>query len=133
MVRGIGVDTVDIRRIEKMLTERPDSAFFRHAYTEAELAAVPDTTSVHRRAEYLAARFAVKEAVFKAVAHLTPKRAFDFRFVETLNREDGSPFISLTEELKPVLEAAGVDTLHLSITTETDYATAFVVACQGNH
>lgn len=130
MVLGIGIDLVEIARIERMLRDRPQSAFLRKAFTPAELAQAPGEEHLRARAAYLASRFAAKEAVFKAVAHLTPQKHFDLRVVETLHREDGSPYISVTEELAPVCEAAGVNALHVSLTDEGDYAAAFVVACR---
>ena len=130
MVRGIGVDMVEIRRIEEMMAKQPQPAFLRKAFTAAELEQAPPETRPHIRAEYLAARFAAKEAVFKAVAHLTPSRTFDFRIVETLYGENQCPYIHISEELLPVLREADVDTLHISLTTEGDYAAAFVVACR---
>ena len=78
--------------------------------------------------EYFATRFAVKEAVFKAVAHLLDERFFDYRLVETLNREDGLPVVTKAGQLGAVLIQAGVKNLHVSITTQDDYATAFVIA-----
>ena len=130
MVRGIGVDMVDIRRIEAMMGKDPQPAFLRRAFTAAELEQAPPESRPHIRAEYLAARFAAKEAVFKAVAHLIPGRTFDFRIVETLYGENHCPFVHITGDLLPVLREADVDTLHLSLTTEGDYAAAFVVACR---
>ena len=78
-------------------------------------------------AAFYAARFAVKEAVFKAVAPLTEK-GFDLRIVESIHRPDGSPAVRVTEKLAPYLKEADIGTLYLSITTEGDYAAAMVVA-----
>ena len=128
MVRGIGVDSVEIQRIYKMLTERPDAAFLRRGFTPAELAQAPPLEKPMARAEYLSARFAVKEAVFKAVAHLTKAKNFDLRIVETLYGDFTLPVITTTGEIAPILAEAGVDVLHVSITTEAGVATAFVVA-----
>ncbi len=127
MIRGIGVDMADIREIARYLeTESLGGPFLCRTFTEAERAAAPE--GARQRAEYFAARFAAKEAVFKAVAPLTEEKAFDLRIVETLHHEDGSPYVNLTDALRPLLDEAGVAALHLSVTTEDDYATAFVVA-----
>ena len=126
MVKGIGIDMVEIGRVRRILDRESGSAFERRTFTEAEQAEAktrPDAAS------YYAARFAAKEAVFKAIGPLTPSKSFDLRIVETLNREDGSPYVNCTEQLIPLLDAAGVTTLHISITDEGDYAAAFVVAC----
>ena len=83
MIAGIGVDLCSISRIEKILQrEGPDGPFFRRAFTPAEQA---EGERRHNKAEFYAARFDVKEAVFKAVAP-HPVRGFDLRLVESLHR-----------------------------------------------
>ena len=124
MVKGIGVDTVSVNRI-RVVMERHDKTALKRLFTEAELAA---SENKNDPAEYLAARFAVKEAVYKAVAGLTQKGDFDMRLVSSLNERDGRPYVVITDDLKRVLDEAGVSVLHLSITTEASLATAFVVA-----
>lgn len=122
MVIGIGTDMVYIPDIARYM-QQPE--FIVHTFTKSEQR---DAEQRFNRAEYFAARFAAKEAVFKAIAYRTRKKGFDLRIVETLNREDGSPYICIGEELQQYLDEAGVKKLHISITTETDYAIAFVVA-----
>lgn len=126
MIRGIGVDTAGYEDFERYLSAgKADDPFLRRTFTERERAAAAERP---RPAEYYAGRFAAKEAVFKALGHLTPEKAFDFRIVETLTDVDGRPYINVTEKLEPILQAADVDRLHISITTEGECATAFVVA-----
>ena len=126
LIRGVGVDMACISEIARFLEPGDGStAFERRTFSQAEQEAA---SKRHNRAEYYATRFASKEAVFKAIAPLLPEEGFDLRIVETLNREDGSPYIIVNEKLKPLLEKAQVNTLHISITTEGDFATAFVVA-----
>lgn len=124
MIRGIGIDSAGI--VETGRLAREVGAFKRRTFTEAERAAAPE--GAHARDEYFAVRFAAKEAVFKAIAHLLPERSFDLRIVETLNHEDGAPHVNVTPELAEVLATADVDLLHISATTENDLATVFVVA-----
>ena len=122
MIKGIGVDMVDIRQVEKYLQ---NPTFAKHTFT------VPEQQEAVKRpnaAEYLATRFAAKEAVFKAIAPMTSKKGFDLRIVETLNKEDGSPQVIINERLRTLLNQPGIKKLHISITTETDYAIAFVIA-----
>ena len=125
LVKGIGVDLVHIPRVRHLLETMSEGGLAR-TFTQNELAA--SKKDPHPE-EYLAARFAAKEAVFKALAHLTPEKTFDLRIVETLNHEDGSPYIRIAESLDAVMHKAGVTRLEVSITTERDYAAAFVVAC----
>jgi phosphopantetheine--protein transferase-like protein len=124
MICGIGIDTTTISEMAG-ISEGLGEGGFARIFTPRELAAscdVPDS------AEYLATRFAAKEAVFKAVAHLLEKRHFDLRVVETLNRDDGSPYVNASGHLRNILNQAGVSNLLISITTEGDFATAFVIA-----
>ncbi len=124
MIRGIGIDAVSVRELAQLM-ERIGPRASRRIFTEAEW---EDAAKSPHRAEYLAARLAAKEAVFKALAPLTPAGGFDLRRVETRHRPDGSPYIRLTADLKRVVDLAGVGRLHISITTEQDMAIALVVA-----
>jgi phosphopantetheine--protein transferase-like protein len=123
-IKGIGIDMVYIPTIRKYIEQ--NSAFLRRTFTSKEQKASADRADP---AQYYAARFAVKEAVFKAVAHLTENKTFDFRIVETLNTDDEAPYVTTDGALAPILQQAGITQLHISITTEGDYAAAFVVAC----
>ena len=123
MIKGIGIDMVQISRTRHLL-EISDS-FLSQTFTAAEQEAGKRCTD---QAGFFSARFAAKEAVFKAVAPLLPEKTFDLRIVETLNHEDGSPYIKVSQSLEQILIKAGVDTVHISITDEGDYAVAFVIA-----
>ena len=114
-----------ISRVQHILErEGPDGPFFRRAFTLDEQ---HEADGKRDRAAFFAARFAVKEAVYKAVAPLT-ENGFDLRIVESLHRSDGSPYVSITDSLRPYLAEAGVSALHLSVSTEGDFAQAMVIA-----
>lgn len=124
MIRGIGIDTVTISEMARMMENMSDGALAR-MFTDKELAVALLSSD---SAEYLATRFAAKEAVFKAVAHLLEEKHFDLRMVETLNRDDGSPYVNTDGPMRDILDRAGVSHLLISITTEGNLATAFVIA-----
>ncbi|NLG04324.1 MAG: holo-ACP synthase [Clostridia bacterium] len=105
MIIGVGVDTVEISRIEQSIQIEH---FIHSVFTEGEI-----KNEHGNRAEYYATRFACKEAVFKAL-----NRKLDFRTIETLNHEDGSPYVVNRYDVKNIL---------ISITTEAGLATAFCV------
>ncbi|MCR8907298.1 MULTISPECIES: holo-ACP synthase [Atopobiaceae] len=123
MVRGIGIDSVDIEEMARLVADER-GAFARRTFTEAERA---QAFSRHDAAACLAGKFAVKEAVFKALARHTAE-GFDFRRVETLEDESGCPHVTLDGPLAPVLAEAGVSELLVSITNERGVATAVVLA-----
>lgn len=131
MIRGIGVDNCCISEIGRVRKATP--AFVERTFSAAERAAAPrfskqTAATENLTNEYYAVRFAVKEAVFKALAHHTPEKGFDFRRVESANHEDGAPYVVVTPWLQEIMDKAGVGALHVSATTENDLATAFVVA-----
>ena len=123
MVKGIGIDTVDIEEMRRLCSDL-DGAFVRRTFTEAECT---QAALRHDTAQVLAGKFAVKEATFKALAQLTTD-GFDFRIVETLEDDNGAPHITFAGRMAPVLEEAGVSELLVSITNERNMAIAIVLA-----
>lgn len=123
MVKGIGVDTVEIQKIVRLMEQVP--SFVTHTFSLSE-----QRQSLQRenRAEYLAGRFAIKEAVFKSLAQLLPEKTFDFRVVESANTLEGAPYIVITEDMTRVLQKADVSQLLVSVTSEAGLVTAFVIA-----
>lgn len=96
--------------------------FINKTFTQEEVSCSKRSSSP---AEYLATRFAAKEALFKALAPLTEK-GFDYRLVETLNNPDGSPYINVKSQLRIIMNNAGINNILISITTEADYAVAII-------
>lgn len=126
MVLGVGIDLVYLPEFRRLCGEA-DDPFRTHTFTEAErafAAGKPDPE------ESLAGMFAVKEAVTKALAPLmatTGAEGFDMRRIETLHRADGSPYVSCCPPLSTFMEAAGVESILVSITNEQDYAQAIAL------
>lgn len=123
MIRGIGVDMTDTREIER-LVHVTKGAFLEQTFS------VNEKIESKRRADtidYLATRFAAKEAVFKALAHLLTTKTFDFRRVEILNHEDGSPFVVINDFMRVILNEAACTSIKLSLSTENNMAIAFVI------
>ena len=123
MVKGIGIDSVDIEEMRGICGDFAN-AFVRRTFTEAEVAQALDRPDP---ASFLAGRFAVKEATFKALGHLTSEGGFDFRFVETLHDENGCPRITKSPKLEALLAEAGASEALVSITNESGLATAIVL------
>ena len=123
MIKGIGVDSVDIEEMRRLCADT-DCAFVRRTFTDAERAQASDR---HDAGQAFAGKFAVKEAAFKALAHLTAG-GFDPRIVETVEDGNGAPHITLAGAVAPVLDEAGVTELLVSITNERGLATAVVLA-----
>ena len=126
MICGIGVDMVTVSDMERRVARMSPGALAR-MFTSSEIEA--SLARGNRRAEYLATRFAAKEAVYKALAPSLGKGRLELRRIEILNRSDGSPYANTGEaSLAAAMQKAGVARMHLSITTEGDFACAFAVA-----
>ena len=115
----IGVDLVDIRRIESAISRWGDR-FLHHVYTPAELELCAG------RAHSLAARFAAKEAVMKALG--TGFKGAFWRDIEVLAEKDGRPVIKLSGRAQASAQAIGVSGVSVSMSHSGDHAIACVIA-----
>ncbi len=120
-VIGIGVDAVDIERFRRSLQRTPtmrDRLFTMHEleYVAPKADPVPS----------LAARFAAREAVMKALG--VGLGAFGFHDVWVTRADSGAPSLAITGAALVLATAAGIDTWHLSITHTDVVAIAYVVA-----
>jgi len=123
VILGIGVDIVEVERIEQALYRRPER-FLRRVFTEAEVADCwPGEPQRFRR---LAARFAAKEAALKALG--TGLRHGKWTDIEVVRDSLGKPVLKLHGALAEVAAARGVSQLHLSLSHCKEYAVAQVVA-----
>jgi holo-[acyl-carrier protein] synthase len=121
MIRGIGVDAVDIARFRRSLERTPSMQ--RRLFTEHELAYVaPKADPVPS----LAARFASREAVMKAMG--LGLGAFGFHEVWVDRRDTGEPHLNVTGRAAQLATERGITTWHLSITHTDLVAIAYVVA-----
>jgi holo-[acyl-carrier protein] synthase len=123
---GVGVDAVDVARFRRLLDRRP--RFATRCFTESEQSDAGRSTDA---AQSLAARFAAKEAVMKALG--TGIGAFALTDVE-VRRTPGNgatrnaPFLVLHGTAAELAGAHGAGRFHLSLTHTDDVAIAFVVA-----
>lgn len=122
MIKGIGIDMTTISEIKSIMQTK---AFVSRTFTEEEQKNAEKSDCPE---EYLATRFAAKEAVYKAIASNVKNKKFDMRIVETLNDKNGKPYINCSKELDLILKECSISNIHISITTEGDFATAFVIA-----
>jgi holo-[acyl-carrier protein] synthase len=120
-VIGIGIDTVEVDRFRRVLQKRPGIA--DRLFTPAEQA-------YGRRqrdpSERLAARFAAKEAVMKALG--VGLGAFAFRDVEVVKAPSGAPSVALTGRAATLAAERGVTDWRLSLTHSSLVAEAVAVA-----
>jgi len=125
---GVGVDAVDVARFRRLLDRRP--RFAARCFTETEQS---DATGSADVAQSLAARFAAKEAVMKALG--TGIGAFALTDVEVCRTPGtgatrNAPFLVLHGTAAELAGAHGAGHFHLSLTHTDGVAIAFVVAEQ---
>ena len=126
MILGTGTDIIDARRIAEVL-DRHQDRFVHRIFTDSEQAAAVQSAN---QAAFFAKRFAVKEAVYKALSG-SGVRPLGWRDAETFNAVDGAPLLRLYGRCKTALETMTPDgykaSLFVSISDESPYALAFVV------
>ena len=122
MIYGVGTDVVEIGRIEKAL-ERFGERFARRILCDPEL----KRFAAHRLpANYLAKRFAAKEAFTKALGTGIHAPA-NWHGVWVRNLPSGKPTLEFSDSLKVFLEKKGVTQAHLSLSDEKGVAFATVI------
>lgn len=116
-----GVDIIEVSRIEKSI-ERIGNKFLNEIYTDSEIEYCNSKNVM--KFEHYAARFAAKEAVFKAMSKLLNNK-FDLTWkdIEVLNDKNGRPYINLNmdklnEEIRDKIE------IDISISHIKEYAIA---------
>ncbi len=120
-LRGIGIDAVEVDRFRTVIGRTP--GVVRRVFTAGEQAA-----GARRRdpAQRLAARFAAKEAVMKALG--VGLGAFKFHDVEVVNAPSGKPELVLRGRAAELARELGVSAWQLSLTHTDRTAHAVAVA-----
>lgn len=112
MIIGIGVDIIDVGRIQKLAEENP--RFLKRVFTPEE---IEYCSGKANRYQHLAARFAAKEAFFKALG-----KKIKWTDVGVINLSSGKPELVITKR-EPLL----FDETHVSLSHLRDYAVACVI------
>ncbi|HUF52564.1 MAG TPA: holo-ACP synthase [Dehalococcoidia bacterium] len=115
---AVGVDIIEIERIEATLAKFGDR-FLRRIYTDLEIA------FCRGRSSELAARFAAKEAVMKAVG--TGARGLAWRDIEVLPNHRGKPLVYLHGKAATRAEKIGMEGIDISLSHSREFAVAMVV------
>lgn len=108
MILGVGCDIVSLKRIEAAQKKGLSNRILSEA-EKRQFEALHEARAI----EFLAGRFAAKEAVFKAINH---HRKLSLRDIELFNDESGKPYC--------ILEGV---TVHCSLAHEKEFAIAYVV------
>ncbi len=113
MIVGVGIDVVDIARFEASLERTPSLRERLFTAAEAELPIAS-----------LAARFAAKEAIAKALG--APK-GMGWHDAEIIREESGRPIFEIRGSVLEVADSLGVASVHVSLSHDGGLSTAYVV------
>ena len=122
-VVGVGVDAIEIDRIRAAVARTP--GLLARLWTPAERAHCTSRCGDIRYGG-LAARFAAKEAVAKALG--SGMSGFGFADVEVESTHGGQPMVRLHGGAAARAEAVGARALHLSLSTTHELAIAHALA-----
>jgi len=123
MIAGVGLDLVDIARVQRLIAAKGDRAM-RRLFTkgESDYAATRPRPFLH-----LAARVAAKEAAFKALSGADGARGIGWREMEVVAGADGRPQLALHGRAAACANALGVTRLHLTLSHSETTAGAVVI------
>ncbi len=121
MIVGIGVDAVEIDRFRRSLERTPSMKTRLFTHEELEYVEPHDDPTAS-----LAARFAAREAVMKAMG--VGLGSFEFHDVWVQRADSGRPTLAVTGRAEQIANELGVTDWHLSITHTDTTAIAYVIA-----
>lgn len=121
MIQGIGVDILEINRMEKILAR--DTRFIQRVFTDEEIAYCDAKA---RKSQHYAARFTAKEAFFKAMGSGW-RNGLSWKEVWVDNDELGKPEIRINGGTRHHFQKRGFRRIHISVSHTREYATAVVI------
>jgi holo-[acyl-carrier protein] synthase len=122
MIRGVGVDIVDVERVEQAV-ERWGHRFLNRIFTAAEIKLCKQRV---RPAQCFALRFAAKEAFAKALG-LGMRQGLRWRDIEIVQDHFGKPSLLLHNQAQKLLVGMEASRTWLSLSDEQRSAVAVVV------
>lgn len=121
MLAGLGTDLTEVERIAEKINK--GSGFREMVFSKTEIAYCESKTN---KFEHYAARFAAKEAFFKALG-TGWLEGTHFNEVEITNDESGKPTLVLLAETKKTLSAWGISKILVSLSHLKTIASAVVI------
>ena len=119
MIKGVGVDIVEIDRIKKVMDARGDKLLER-LFTQRELEVMS------RKYETVAGRFAAKEAIVKSLG--VGIGIISWKDIEIIKDKLGKPKVYLTGAASRRRKTMGIIKMHISISHSKSQAVAYAVA-----
>jgi len=123
MIIGIGIDLIEVKRLEQAIAQY-GARFIDRIFTAREVAYCEATT---RRAERYATRFAAKEAARKAIGAATPLAALAWHDVEIISSTEGAPQLEFHGRAGELIKQLQVARAHVSLSHTAELAMAQVI------
>ena len=111
-----GVDIIEVKRIQEAI-EKEGERFLERVYTPDEIEYCNNTGKMEY--QHYAARFAAKEAIFKAISSRILEKGDIWNKIEIKNNKDGKPYANLSK-----LNIQGIIDMDLSLSHLSEYAVA---------
>jgi holo-[acyl-carrier protein] synthase len=124
LIFGIGNDIIEVKRIEQSIGK--NIRLLHKLFTENERKYCDGKKNNNVRFQCYAARFAAKEAFFKALG-TGYRYGMEFTEIEVFNNKLGKPCIYTSGKVLEFVTKNKISKIHLSISHVKDTATAFVV------
>ncbi len=121
MIKGVGIDIVEVERIKKAIEK--NDRFISRLFTEREISLYISKGS---KLTTIAGKFAAKEAVSKAIG--TGLRDIKWKDIEVLNDEMGKPYVKLHNNAKNIAYSQDISEILITISHTRYNAVAQAIA-----
>lgn len=125
MVIGIGIDIIEIERIKESVDDYGEQ-FLKKVYTPGE---IKYCLSKKNKYQHLAARFAAKEAIYKAISSNWDSE-LSWQDMEIINAPNGMPEVKFKGNLEKFL--SNEKSLKISMSHSTDYVACVAIVYKEN-
>ena len=117
-----GTDIIEIYRIQESI-ESTDGKFCDRVYTKKEIQYCE--SKKNQKYQHYAARFAAKEAIFKAISiKLKNKYEIGWKDIEILNDASGRPYVNILNDCSKLIKNIDISLSHCK-----EYAVATAIVC----
>lgn len=125
MIKGVGIDMIEVARIQRSLEDPKIGRRFRdRVYTEKEIA---HCEKGRHKYESYAGRFAAKEAGMKALGQGWGAKV-GWLDIEVVSLASGEPVVYLHNRASSLAQELGIQHIAISITHTKHYAMATLIA-----